>query len=410
VTDGNDVGVAVRKPTGDTAVGVDGFPASKTDGNDVGVAVRKPERDTVGVVNGLSVRVTLGNDIGVAVRKPTGDTLVCIDRLTDRVTVGNDIGVSVGKPEGDTVSVNDELPARVTDGNDVGLVVGSEVGESISTADHDEAMRVGNEKKKANERKFKAMDLITRMNNIAIVAETNQKIIRTDYEEKRRSAISSGLKSANTEMAIAADLAVIEAHRRTLRMGKCSNKSLKLLHNNPAPVLPPTQVNEEVPRIHLSQPLPLGGKACMLTNPHDADHDARESLKRKRILEEDDDSSKINDSTHAGNEGIDRFQNDPRLHKLIMLGQTNLKTLQLELKQLAHRAPDLLRAINQNHGKFLALMTYQPKTHVVMKSNEKYYDHVSDNPPIDEELVAEETMRQEWESFSKMRDGTVKLP
>ena len=36
------------------------------------------------------------------------------------------------------------------------------------------------------------------------------------------------------------------------------------------------------------------------------------------------------------------------------------------------------------------------------------HDHVPDNPPINEELVAEETMRQEWESFSKMRDGTVK--
>ena len=35
------------------------------------------------------------------------------------------------------------------------------------------------------------------------------------------------------------------------------------------------------------------------------------------------------------------------------------------------------------------------------------HDHVPKNPPIDEELVAEETMSQKWESFSKMRDGTV---
>jgi hypothetical protein len=42
----------------------------------------------------------------------------------------------------------------------------------------------------------------------------------------------------------------------------------------------------------MSPPLPLGGKACPHPNPHDADKDARESLRRQRFLDKDDDSSK----------------------------------------------------------------------------------------------------------------------
>ena len=106
------------------------------------------------------------------------------------------------------------------------------------------------------------MDVIRRQQNMVIAAETNQKIIRMDYQKKARSAISSVLERANTEMATAAEQARIEARRRNLRMAKCSNKTLKLLHSNPALVLPPSQVTEEVPQIHMSPPLPLGGKAC----------------------------------------------------------------------------------------------------------------------------------------------------
>ena len=81
-------------------------------------------------------------------------------------------------------------------------------------------MRVRNEKKKANKRKFIAMDVIRRQENMAIAAETNQKIIRMDYQKKARSEISSGLERANTEMDTAAEQARIEARRRDLRMLK----------------------------------------------------------------------------------------------------------------------------------------------------------------------------------------------
>ena len=55
-----------------------------------------------------------------------------------------------------------------------------------------------------------------------------------------------------------------------------------------------------------------------------------------------------------------------------MVAKTDLATLQVELDKLGQEAPDLLRAINHNQGEFLAIMLAVPKTHVVMKSNEKY--------------------------------------
>ena len=216
------------------------------------------------------------------------------------------------------------------------------------------------------------MGVIRRQQNMAMVAETNKKIIRMDDEQKARSAISLALERANTEMAAAAEQAQIQARRRDLRMAKCSAKSYKLLPKNPPLVLQPSQVTEEVPQIHISPPLPGGGKAYPPPNPDDAENDARESLKRKRFLDEDDISSKNVDSTQTGNEGLDRFKNDPRFHHLKMLAKTDLDTLKVELNKLGHEAPDLLRAINHNQGEFLAIMQDIPKTHVVMKSNEKY--------------------------------------
>ena len=51
------------------------------------------------------------------------------------------------------------------------------------------------------------MGLIRRQQNMAMVAETNKKIIRMDDEQKASSAISLALERANTEMAAAAEQA-----------------------------------------------------------------------------------------------------------------------------------------------------------------------------------------------------------
>ena len=151
----------------------------------------------------------------------------------------------------------------------------------------------------------------------------------------------------------------MQACRRYLSASKCSAKSYKLLPKNPPLVLQPSQVTEEVPQVHISPPLPGGGKACPPPNPdddYDAEHDARESLKRKRFLDKDDVSSNNVDSTQTGNEILDRFKNHPRFNHLKMLAKTNLATLKVELTKLGQEAPDLLRAINHNQGEFLAIM------------------------------------------------------
>jgi hypothetical protein len=108
---------------------------------------------------------------------------------------------------------------------------------------------------------------------MAMVAETNLKIIQMDDEKKARSAISLALERTNTEIAAAAEQARSQARRRDLSASKLSAKSYKLLPKNPPLVLQPIQVTEEVPQVHLSPPLPGGGKACPPPNPDD-DYDA----------------------------------------------------------------------------------------------------------------------------------------
>ena len=113
---------------------------------------------------------------------------------------------------------------------------------------------------------------------MAMVAETNKKIIRMDDEQKARSAKSLAQERSNTDMAAAAEQARSEGRRRDVRAAKCSAKSYKLLRKNPPLALQPSQVTEEVPQIHIAPPLPGGGKACPPPNPdddYDAENDAR---------------------------------------------------------------------------------------------------------------------------------------
>ena len=105
-----------------------------------------------------------------------------------------------------------------------------------------------------------------------------------------------------------------------------------------------------------------------------------------------------------------------------MLVKTNPAALKVELTQLGQEEPDLLSAINHNQAEFLKMMNQSSKkcpknahevtqlvTNDESSQNTPPDECVPDNPPIDEELEEEKTMRQEWESFSKMRDGTVKV-
>ena len=97
-------------------------------------------------------------------------------------------------------------------------------------------------------------------------------------------------------MATVAEQTRSEGRRRDVRAAKCSAKFYKLFPKNPPLVLQPIQVTEEVPQIHISPPLPRGGKACPPLKPDDPDHEARESLKRRRYLDEDNVSSNNVDS------------------------------------------------------------------------------------------------------------------
>ena len=75
------------------------------------------------------------------------------------------------------------------------------------------------------------MDVIRRQENMAMVAETNKKIIRMDDEQKARSAKSLAQERANTDMAAAAEQARSKGRRRDVRAAKCSAKSYRRAKN-----------------------------------------------------------------------------------------------------------------------------------------------------------------------------------